>query len=109
MQAVIDTARTGKETLERLYDLKQEHDQIVLGMGRRVENGAKLLAYLYDNPVISVTETAQALDLSRNTLRALVDSFVAEGLLREITNRERDRLFEFPGYLSAFRIEKLET
>ena len=109
LQAVIDTARAAKETLERLYVLKQEHDQIVLGMGRRAENGARLLAYLYDNPVISIQDTAEALGVSKNTLRTLVDNFVTEGLLREVTGRERDRLYEFPGYLSAFRLEVPET
>lgn len=103
LQAVIETARNGRETLERLFVMKQEHDQLILGMGRRAENGAKLLAYLYDNPTLSIPAAVDSLDLSKNTVRSLVAELVVLGLLREVTGYERNRLYQFPSYLDTFR------
>ncbi|MCF6285584.1 MAG: Fic family protein [Candidatus Hydrogenedentes bacterium] len=104
LQAVIDTATNGKETLERLFTMKQEHDQLVLGLGRRAENGAKLLAYLYDNPVMSVSTAMNLTGLSKNSARDLVREFEALGLLLEATGHKRNRIYVFPVYLSAFKV-----
>lgn len=102
LQAVIETARTGKLTLERLFVMKQEHDQMVLGMGRRAESAAKLLAYLYNNPVVSIASVSESLGWSFNTARAMVEEFCTAGFLREVTGNKRNRLFEFLPYLNTF-------
>ncbi len=102
LQAVIETARNGKETLERLFEMKQEHDQLILGLGRRAENGARFLAYIYDNPVCTIAEAAEVLDVSFNTASVLVEDFEKMGLLQEATGFGRNRQFQCRPYLDCF-------
>lgn len=103
LEAIVETATNGKKTLARLFTLKQEHDQLVLGMGRRAENAARLLAHLYDKPVVSVHNIMEHLSLSMNAAHALIREFEGAGILGEVTGHKRNRLYVFFGYLSVFR------
>ena len=94
--------------LERLFVMKQEHDHLVIGMGRRAESAAKLLAYLYDNPVIDTIKCMEINDLTKNSARGLIKEFEAVGLLRETTGYKRNRQYEFTGYLDAFHAQTPE-
>lgn len=82
--------------------MKQEHDQLVLGLGRRAENGARFLAYIYDNPVCTIADAAAVLDVSFNTARGLVEDFEKMGLLQEATGFGRNRQFQCRPYLDCF-------
>ena len=108
LQAVVETARTGKLTLERLFVMKQGHDQLVLGMGRRAESAARLLTYLYDNPVIDAIKCMEINDLTKNSARGLIREFESVGLLRETTGYKRNRQYEFTGYLDVFQAHNPE-
>lgn len=91
-----------RDGLERLFVMKQEHDQLVLGLGRRAENGARFLAYIYDNPVCTIADAAAVLDVSFNTARGLVEDFEKMGLLQEATGFGRNRQFQCRPYLDCF-------
>ena len=71
--------------------------------GRRTLSGLLLLQALLRRPTISVDEAAIATGLSFKAANDLVEYMRTIGLLREITGKERNRIFVFEEYLDAFR------
>lgn len=61
------------------------------------------LAYLEENPIISIKKTCADLGLSFPTVSRLVDSFVNKGILQETTRHSRNRVFAYTEYLDILR------
>jgi len=53
-----------------------------------------LLAHtLVERPQITVSDAAQTLDITFRAAQAIIEKFVSQGSLREVTGRKRDRVF----------------
>jgi Fic family protein len=70
---------------------------------RRQENAQLLMRHLYQNPVVSIKEVAELLNIKVNTAAALVGDFVKYGVLNELTGGRRNRLFHFIDYTTIFK------
>lgn len=71
--------------------------------GRRSSSGLLLLQALLRRPTLTVDEAASATGLSFKAANDLVDRMQSSAILREITGKERNRIFVFEEYLDAFR------
>jgi hypothetical protein len=61
LQAVVETAESGKRTFQCILTLRQELDAEILKLGRRTENAQQLILYLYGTPTITVNRTMEIL------------------------------------------------
>lgn len=102
LEAVIVTANSGVKTFQDILSLKQEMDAIVVGFGKKAHNASKLLDYLYQRPIISISDIIEPLEVSKPTANSLVKEFEEKGILIEITGYERNKLFAFNKYLSIY-------
>ena len=102
LEAVIVTANSGVKTFQDILSLKQEMDAIVVGFGKKAHNASKLLDYLYQKPIISISDIIEPLEVSKPTANSLVKEFEEKGILKEITGYERNKLFAFDRYLSIY-------
>lgn len=102
LEAVIVTANSGVKTFQDILSLKQEMDAIVVGFGKKAHNASKLLEYLYQRPIISISDIIEPLAVSKPTANSLVKEFEEKGILKEITGYERNKLFAFDRYLSIY-------
>ena len=102
LEAVIVTANSGVKTFQDILSLKQEMDAIVVGFGKKAHNASKLLDYLYQRPIISISDIIEPLGVSKPTANSLVKEFEEKGILKEITGYERNKLFAFDRYLSIY-------
>ena len=102
LEAVIVTANSGVKTFQDILRLKQEMDAIVVGFGKKAHNASKLLDYLYQKPIISISDIIEPLEVSKPTANSLVKEFEEKGILKEITGYERNKLFAFDRYLSIY-------
>ena len=102
LEAVIVTANSGVKTFQDILRLKQEMDAIVVGFGKKAHNASKLLDYLYQRPIISISDIIEPLEVSKPTANSLVKEFEEKGILKEITGYERNKLFAFDRYLSIY-------
>lgn len=102
LEAVIVTANSGVKTFQDILSLKQEMDTIVLSFGKKAHNASKLLDYLYQRPIISISDIIEPLEVSKPTANSLVKEFEEKGILKEITGYERNKLFAFDRYLSIY-------
>jgi len=84
----------------------QELDTIVVNFGKKAHNASKLLDYLYQRPIISISDIIEPLEVSKQTANVLVKEFEEKGILKEITGYERNKLFAFDKYLSIYSQSK---
>ena len=59
--------------------------------------------YIQDHPIVDISSTAKALHLSYNMTASAVNRLCAFGILRETTNRQRGRIFEYTTYLNILK------
>lgn len=102
LEAVIVTANSGVKTFQDILSLKQEMDTKVVSFGKKAHNASKLLEFLYQRPIISISDIIEPLDVSKPTANSLVKEFEEKGILKEITGYERNKLFVFDKYLSIY-------
>ena len=76
-------------------------DTITAKMGRR-EASAVLLTQLFETPAVSIKQVQAICGLSKKAAGDLVDVFVENEILGEITGNTRNRIFLFDGTSNSF-------
>jgi Fic family protein len=102
LTAVIETATSSKKTFMSIMDLRQEVEHQILSLGKRAEKAKALLIALYQNPLITVKQSAELLKVSHQAANGLIKQLSALGILKESTGFNRNRLFVFARYLTLF-------
>jgi Fic family protein len=102
LRGVSETATEARVTAQQIFDLREEHRQLVLDQSI-APNGLNLLALLFRRPLINVALVARELDVSFQTANVLVGRFDELDLLQEITGARRGRIFRYEPYVRLFR------
>ena len=97
-----ETCKKGKATFEKIIDLRHKSEEKIMTLGKRAKVGLNLLKELYAQPVLSVGQIAEALDISFMSASTLAKDFQKLGILTEITDSKRNRLFAFTEYIALF-------
>jgi len=103
LQAVLETAESGKVTFQKILALRQEVDKQIVSLGRLAENGRRLINYLYGKPSVNINTAMDLLHINKNPARRLIEVLQEKGILEEITGYYRNRIFLFRRYLDIFR------
>ena len=102
LEAVISTANSGVETFKKILDLKNEMDNFIVTFGKKGHNASLLIQYLYQKPIISVSDIIKPLNISKQTANLLIKDFEKKDILKEITGYERNKLYAFERYLNIY-------
>ena len=109
LEGIRVVAAEATETARQLITLREEHRELVMrSLGRRADNGLRLLESLYPAPFVDIRDAGQRVGLSHSKANSLVQAFAALGLLVEITGRKRDRLFIYDPYVALFQDADIE-
>lgn len=104
LNGVVETSQRSAETFQRLLALRNDCEAKLVNLGRRAENGRKFLIYLYSRPVITVADVQDLLDIGHKPANNLVKAFVDLEILKQVPERQRNRLFTFEEYLTLFNV-----
>ena len=98
LKGVGQVSREATDTARAILAMREEHRQIVQQevAGR---NGLPLLDYLCQNPVVMVASIERYLGVSYVTANNLAHAFEDLGILEEITQRPRSKIYRYRPYL----------
>ncbi|SMM99575.1 hypothetical protein SPONN_707 [uncultured Candidatus Thioglobus sp.] len=101
LKGVEQTAQHSIETLMAILDIKNKlTEKIQHESGNRSSNNLRLFNALFQTPFVQVGQVKEKLGVSSTTAKYVVDDLVEMGVLQELTNNKRNRLFAFQPYLS---------
>jgi DNA-binding MarR family transcriptional regulator len=78
-------------------------DTKIIGFGKKAHNASRLIEFLYQKPIITITEVATKLDITKATASSLIKDFQKNDILDEITGFQRNKSYAFVRYLQAYR------
>ena len=102
MASVYIPPQSGVKTFETILELKQDVDTKVREFGKKAHNASRLVEYLYQKPVVSISDIVEPLNISKQTANLLIKDFETKEILVETTGHERNKLFVFKRYLDAY-------
>ena len=103
LNAVLATAKDGKETLKIIVSLRRQYEDKIVSLGRKVPVAKKLLLFLFSNPVVFINKLSEYLGIGFAAASRLIIDFQKLGLLKEITGLSRNRLFVLSKYITLFK------
>lgn len=102
LTGVIETAQEAVEIARSISGLRDEDLKKINAMGRISENALVIYEGLFDKPTISIEEATNKLDISVATSGRLLERLCEEGILSNLDNRKRKKVFIYNKYIDAF-------
>lgn len=99
-EGVRDIAQSAVATAEQVLGLFQRDREILQSIGRGAGSAIRVQQLLQESPIIGIPAAAQRLSLSYPAVRTALKTMEKHGMVREITGRQRDRIFAYDRYLA---------
>ncbi len=103
LEGIVMTSKKGKQKFENIITLREMYDHKIATLGRKVPRARQLLLHLFSQPIVSVKDVSEMLQVSFRASNALVTDLINLGILQEKTGYSRNRLFEMKDYVTLFR------
>jgi len=104
-QAVLETAGAAVETARRLSILFRTDRERIQGIGRAAGSLLQVHHELQTRPIANIRHLAKSTRLSVPTVTKALDGLEQLGIVREITGRQRGRLYSYRRYLDLLNRE----
>ena len=108
LEGVQETAESAVSTSRRLLELFANHRETIDQFGRRAGSALRVYTALKARPILSITGAAEHSNLSFSAAASAMQLLVSRGIAREITGKQRDRLFVYDEYVKVLN-EGTET
>jgi len=102
LTGVIETAQEAVEIARSITAIREEDLKKINAMGRTSENALVIYEGLFDKPTISIEEATKKLDISVATSGRLLERLCEEGILSNLDNRTRKKVFIYKRYIDVF-------
>lgn len=103
LRGIVDVSRQATETARRILTMREEHRHAITeNFGRAAGNGHRVLEYLYECPIVSVSNVQNLIGTTYAAANNLVARMVNHGILQEYTKQARNRRFMYQSYINLF-------
>lgn len=103
LDAVIETSKEAIHSTSQIIKLFEADKAKIETLGRPRISAMKVYEYLQEHAICRIPVLAEALEMSQPTATASLEHLIKLGIVREATGKQRDRLFEYQGYLDILR------
>jgi Fic family protein len=100
LTGVGDTAEQAAAAARRIVAVFEEHRHKIEALGRPAASALRVFEHMQHNPIVSIPATARSIGISAPTVAKSLEHMRHLGMLREITGRQRHRLFVYDAYLA---------
>jgi len=99
LAGVKETSDQAVSAARRIIALLEADRKKIEGLGRPAASVLRIHQYAQTHPILSIASTAKKVGITFPTVGASVDHMQKLGIMREITGKQRHRLFAYRGYL----------
>lgn len=103
LQAIMESAEDATAAIDELIALHDANKAVISKLGRAAKNVMLVFNYLESNPIIEIRKTAEALNITFNTVSSAVSRLVDAGILIQTSTTRRNRTFAYEAYLDILR------
>ena len=100
LTAVKETSDQAVNSARRILALIDADRRKIESLGRPAASVLRVFQHLQTSPILAIASAAQKIGMSFPTVSNSVEHLERLGILKEITGRQRSRLFVYDGYLS---------
>lgn len=100
LQGIRETADQALETAQRILRLYEQDRTRIAGLGRPAGSALRVFQYAQTRPILSIKAAAARTGLAFATVGTALDHLRELGIFRELTGRQRSRLFVYSSYLA---------
>jgi len=100
LTGVKETAEQAADTARQILALFEMDRRTIEGLGRAAASALRVHQFMQRKPIISIPAAAEQLSLSAPTVTKAIEHMMKLGILREITGKQRHRLFVYDRYLA---------
>lgn len=100
LEGVRATAQQAAQMAHAILHQLEEDRRKIEELGRRAGSAHRVHEFLKTRPIISIPSAVKALSLTPPTVRSAVETLEQLGMLREITGKQRDRIYVYDPYIS---------
>ena len=99
LTGVTETATEATDAAQKLWALFDQDRRRIQEQGKIAGTALRVHDLLQQRPIISVTAACKALDLTHPAVNKSLRKLEEMNIVREITGRQRNRLFAYDGYI----------
>jgi len=99
LTGVAETAEQAAETARDIMSLFDRDRSTIASFGRAAPSALRVHEFLQKRPLVTIGSVARELKISVPTVTNALTLMAGANIVREITGRQRGRLFEYPTYL----------
>ena len=104
LQALADSSSDAIDTIDKLTKLHNRNINIFDDISpRQKTNVLKVFNYLEKNPIIDIQKTANALNLSYNTVAKAILLLIDKGILKQSAKSGKTKIYSYFDYLDILR------
>lgn len=103
LTGVIETAKKGVDTFDRILLLKARIENEVNEKSKRSGQIMKVLDSMYKKPLINAQTIGDLVNVSMVTAYKIVEEMEQRGILKEITGEKRGKIYLFIEYIRLFK------
>lgn len=100
---ITETAKNGVETFDRILKFQRQWEETIRAWKKQAQKSLTLFHNLFSQLSVNGNSVSQICSVSLPTAYKLIERFVENGLLKEITGAKRGKFYVFEPCLALFR------